>query len=51
MLHPRAEVFWQIPITETYKMTNAQRMPSLPPAKGGGGVELGEIGHLELAEP
>ena len=50
MLHPRAEVFWQIPITETYKMTNAQQMPS-PPQLRGGGVELGEMGHLELAEP
>ena len=45
MLHPWAEVFWQIPTTETYKMTNAQQMP--PPWGG----ELGVMGHLELAEP
>ena len=38
MPHPRAEVFWQIPTTGTYKITDARQMP------GGGGEGMGTFG-------
>ena len=37
MPHPRAEVFWQIPTTGTYKITDARQMP-------GGGEGMGTFG-------
>ena len=36
MPHPRAEVFWQIPTTGTYKITDARQMP--------GGEGMGTFG-------